>query len=167
MRLLKPRYWHELFEAGVFLKALNSVWELLGGVFLLTFARGTLPRIVVFFSRSELIGDHDRDDLVFRFVDTQLVHLLMVNTRTFVAIYLLFHGIVNAFLSYNLFRNRLWAYPFAITFASLFLVYQIYRLAHTHSGILLTVSIFDVCFIILTWHEYRHQKGKLPHVVAS
>jgi uncharacterized membrane protein len=165
MRLLRQKYWHELFEAGVFLKALNSAWEMFGGVFLLTFARGALPHIVVFFSQSELLGDHDRDDLVFRFVDTQLMHLSLVNTRTFVGVYLLFHGLMNAFLAYNLYRNRLWAYPLSISFVSLFFVYQIYRLAHTHSGILLAVSIFDLCFIALTWHEYQFQKNK--HAAAS
>ena len=165
MQLLKQKYWHELFEAGVFLKALNSVWELLGGVFLLTLARGALPRAVVFFGRTELVGD--RDDVILRFVDTQLMHLLPVNTRTFVGVYLLFHGIVNAFLAYNLYRNRLWAYPLSMAFVSLFLIYQLYRLAHTHSGVLLAVSIFDLCFIVLTWHEYRYQKHKLAHASAS
>jgi uncharacterized membrane protein len=157
-QFLKQQYWHELFEAGVILKALNSVWELLGGVFLLTFARGALPRIFVFFSSHELLGD--RDDLLFRFVNDQVQHLSVGGTRTFVGVYLLFHGIMNGFLAYNLLRNRLWAYPVMIAFVSLFFVYQIYRLYHTHSLILLAVSIFDICFIILTVHEYRYQLKK-------
>src|SRR5579862_6341784 len=164
MTWLRQHYWHELFEAGVFLKALNSLWEMLGGIFLLTLARGTLPRIVVFFGRSELVGD--RDDLVSRFVDLQLAHLLMVNTRTFVGVYLLFHGIVNAFLAYNLYRNRLWAYPLSLAFVSLFFIYQIYRLYHTHSTILFVVTVFDIFFMILTWHEYRYQLKK-QHVTHT
>ncbi len=165
MKMLKQKYWHELFEAGVFLKALNSVWEILAGIFLLTLARGALPHVVVFFGRNELLGG--RGDLVFHFVNLQLAHLLLVNTRVFVGVYLLFHGIVNAFLALNLFRNRLWAYPAMIAFVSLFLLYQIYRLLHTHSGILLAVSVFDFCFIILTWNEYAYQKHKLLHDAAS
>lgn len=157
-QLLKEHYWHELFEAGVFLKALNSAWELLGGVFLLTFARGWLPRIFIFFSSRELLGD--RDDLLFQLVNTQVNHLAVDGTRLFAGVYLLFHGVVNAFLAYNLFRNRLWAYPVMLAFVSLFFVYQIYRLYHTHSLILLALSVFDVFFIILTWHEYRRQLTK-------
>jgi len=152
---LRQKTWHELFEAGVFLKALNSSWEILGGLFLLMFARGFLPRFVVFLGRTELLGDSD--DFLFKAVNMQVAHLSAGGTRTFVAVYLLFHGIMNAFLAYNLFRNRLWAYPFSIGFVSLFLIYQLYRLAHTHSLVLLAISIFDIAFLVLTWHEYRYQ----------
>lgn len=160
---LRELYWHELFEAGVFLKALNSVWELLGGVFLLTFAKGALPRLVVLFSRTELLGD--RDDLLFRTVMLQLNHLSVGGTRTFVGVYLLFHGVMNAFLAYNLYRSRLWAYPVSMAFVSLFLVYQLYRLTHTHSLLLLAISIFDVAFIVLTYHEYRRQQKKQHAII--
>jgi len=163
IRKLRELYWHDLFEAGVFLKALNSAWEMLGGFFLLTFARGALPRLVVFFSRGELLGD--RDDLLFQTVMTQLNHLTAGGTRLFVGIYLLFHGVMNAFLAYNLYRSRLWAYPVSIAFVSLFLIYQLYRLMHTHSLLLLAISIFDVAFIILTWHEYKRQQKKQRAII--
>jgi len=160
---LAQRYWHELFEAGVLLKALNSVWEILGGVFLLTFARGWVPRLFIFFSSRELLGD--REDFLFQFVSTQVNHLAVDGTRIFAGIYLLFHGLMNAFLAYNLFRNRLWAYPVMLAFVSVFFVYQVYRLYHTHSLLLLAISVFDIAFIVLTVHEYRYQRAK--HHAAS
>jgi uncharacterized membrane protein len=160
---LRELYWHELFEAGVFLKALNSIWELLGGIFLLTFARGAVPRLIVFFSRTELLGD--RDDLLFRTVMTQLTHLNAGGTRIFVGVYLLFHAVMNAFLAYNLYRDRLWAFPVSITFTSLFLIYQLYRLSHTHSLLLLAISIFDIAFIVVTYHEYKRQQKKQHAVI--
>ena len=164
MTWFRQKYWHELFEAGVFLKALNSVWELLGGVFLLTFARGWLPRIFIFFSSRELLGD--RDDFLFQLVNAQVNHLAVDGTRLFVGAYLLFHGLMNAFLAYHLFRNRLWAYPTTLAFVSLFFVYQIYRLYHTHSLLLLAISVFDICFMVLTWHEYRYQLQKRHGALA-
>src|SRR5579872_6890453 len=103
MKLLQQKYWHELFEAGVFLKALNSVWEILGGIFLLLTLRGWFAAVFVFFSRVELLDD--RDDVIFQLINTQLQHLSAGSTRTFVGVYLLFHGVVNAFLAYNLYRN--------------------------------------------------------------
>src|SRR5205807_89789 len=106
---------------------------------------------------SELLGD--RDDLLFRFAQRHLVEL-SVGTRTFVGIYLLFHGLMNMFLAYNLYRNRLWAYPLSIAFTSVFFIYQMYRLTHTHSLILLVATVFDIFFILLTWHEYQHQLQK-------
>ena len=44
---------------------------------------------------------------------------------------------MNLFLSYNLFKKHLWAYPFSMVFTSTFFIYQVYRLAHTHSLVLL------------------------------
>jgi uncharacterized membrane protein len=155
-RKLKNLILHDLFEAGVLIKAINSIWEILGGIFLLTMLRSWLTRIFIVFSQSQLLGDHD--DLLFRAVNEQAHHLANVHTRTFVGIYLLFHGLMNAFLAYNLYRNRLWAYPVMIGFISIFFVYQVYRLYHTHSAILLLVSAFDLAFIYLTWHEYVYQK---------
>jgi uncharacterized membrane protein len=156
---LKQRYWHELFEAGVFFKALNSMWEILGGIFLLTRLHSWLTHAFIFLSNSELLGDHN--DFFFHFVTGQAAHLDVGSTRIFVGIYLLFHGFMNAFLAYNLYRNRLWAYPLSVAFVSLFLVYQVYRLFHTHSPLLFAITVFDIFFIILTLHEYRFQKRKL------
>lgn len=163
MTWLRQKYWHELFEAGVFLKAFNSVWELFGAVFILFTPRTYFTQLIVSLSNSELLGD--RDDIFSNYIHDQLMHLA-VSTRTFVGFYLLFHGIINMFLAYNLYRNRLWAYPLSIGFVSLFLVYQIYRLSHTHSTLLLAITVFDFFFIILTWHEYRYQLSK-HHALPS
>ena len=157
-RFLRQQVWHELFEAGVLFKALNSVWEMLGGIFLLTRLHTWLTLFFVRLSQMQLLGD--RDDFLFRTLNAQVHHLDAVSTRTFVGLYLLFHGVMNAFLAYNLYRNRLWAYPTMIGFISIFFVYQIYRLMHTHSPLLLLVSIIDIAFIVLTWHEWRYQLRK-------
>ena len=85
---------------------------------------------------------------------------LSLSTRGFVGVYLLFHGLMNMFLAYNLYRNRLWSYPLSIAFTSVFFIYQLYRLAHTHSLILLVVTIFDIFFILFTYHEYHYQKRR-------
>jgi uncharacterized membrane protein len=164
MQWLRQKYWHELFEVGILFKALNSLWETLGGLFLLLTIRGPLAGAFVYLSNSELLGD--RDDLLFHLVHTQLVSLSL-STRTFVGIYLLFHGLMNMFLAYNLYRNRLWAYPLSIAFTSIFLLYQVYRLYHTHSLVLLTVTIFDLFFILFTWHEYHYQKRRQTHAAAA
>ena len=157
-RLLKQQYWHDFFEIGVATKAFNSLLELLGGSFLLLTLHGWFTRTFIFISSSELLGDSD--DVLFHFATSELHNLAEANTRTFVGIYLLFHGSMNAFLAYNLFRNRLWAYPLSVVFVALFFVYQMYRLYHTHSPVLAAVSVLDVIFAILTIHEYRYQLKK-------
>src|ERR1700690_1760869 len=108
MKWLRETYWHQLFEAGVFFKGLNSIWETLTGIFLLTALRNWFTHTFVYVSTQEFLGN--RDDFPFTYAQT---HLMQVppNSRVFIGVYLLFHGLMNAFLSYNLYRNRLWAYP--------------------------------------------------------
>ncbi|OGC88772.1 hypothetical protein A2419_03375 [Candidatus Adlerbacteria bacterium RIFOXYC1_FULL_48_26] len=156
-RLFTQRFWHELFEAGVFLKAVNSLWETSVGLYLLSSVHPTLRGWFVFFTKEEFLGG--RDEFIFQYISNHL-NQLSLSTKNFVGLYLLFHGLLNMFLSYNLYRNRLWAYPVSIGITSLFLVYQSYRLFHTHSLILLCVTIFDIAFIYLTWHEYKYQLHK-------
>ncbi len=165
-KLFTQHFWHELFEAGVLLKALNSLWETSAGIFLLSSVHPILRNSFIFFSREQYLGG-SRDDFLFRYITEHLNHL-SVSTKNFVGLYLLFHGLLNMFLAYNLYKNRLWAYPFSMGVTSLFLIYQLYRLAHTHSIVLLCITIFDVAFIYLTWHEYnyqlrRHHKESHPH----
>ncbi len=158
MRLLQQKYWHRLFETGVLLKAISSVWETTGSILILFAAHRWAPHIVGWLERAS--AARDRDDILYKIVADQLSQLTVVNTRIFVGSYLLFHGILNVFLVYNLFRNRLWAYPVTIGFSLMFLIYQVYRFTHTHSPILLAATLFDAVFIYLTWHEYRYQKRR-------
>ncbi len=153
---MKQKFWHELFEAGVGLKAFNSVWEILAGSLLLSHVHGVLTRWLVSVSNATMFG-YQHTAPMAHFVGNQAQHLAVDSTRIFVGAYLLFHGLVNAFMAYYLFRNRLWAYPVAVVLVSLFFIYQLYHLYHVPSWTLGLVSIFDFVFIILTWHEYQHQ----------
>lgn len=153
--LLKEKYWHELFETGILLKAFNSAWETVGGFLLLSNTRGWFPHLFVLLTRAVFLGG--RGGLVLTMINSN-VHHLSQSTQLFVAIYLLFHGIMNMFLSYNLYKDHLWAYPCSMAFTSIFFVYQTYRLLHTHSLVLLIVSVLDLFFIVLTWHEYKRQR---------
>ncbi len=143
MQWRKDLVWHDLFEAGVALKALNGVWESIGGILFVTVGSRWLAIL------------SGRFALVNRYF-SPISH----STQIFVSAYLLVHGIVNLFLAYYLFRNRLWAYPAAIAFTALVWVYEVYRVMHTHSIILLIVAIFDPIFIVLTIHEYFRQLRK-------
>lgn len=163
-RILSQKFWHELFEAGVFLKALNSIWETGAGLLLLGSVHPMFGGRLFFFTREEFLGG--RDDILFRTV-SQYLNTLSVSTKNFIGLYLLLHGLLNMFLAYNLYKNRIWAYPAAMAVVSVFLVYQVYRLFHTHSLILLGVTLFDVAFVILTWHEYRAQLARTNTNVVS
>jgi uncharacterized membrane protein len=78
----------------------------------------------------------------------------------FAVFYLLFHGVVNVFLAVNLLKNRIWAYPWAITVFSLFIIYQIFRYLHTHSILLLAFTIFDIFIVFIISLEYYKRSKK-------
>ncbi len=155
------RYWHTTFELGVLLKAFNGVWEIISGVAVLFISRATLSRWVDVLAQRELAED-PRDVLT-----NAISHSLQTapaGAMTFAGIYILFHGLLNIFLVVQLYRKKLWAYIFTIWAISISVVYQIYRISLHHSPLLSLLTILDILFVVLTWHEYLHQKKKLRMV---
>lgn len=59
----------------------------------------------------------------------------------------------------ELFRDRLWAYPFTIITLAVFVCYQVYRFALTHSLVMILLTLFDLLVVVLTSLEYRKQKS--------
>ena len=50
---------------------------------------------------------------------------------------------------------------------SLFVLYQQYRYAHTHSAALIVLSVLDGIIIILTWFEYKRLVATNSFAVQS
>jgi uncharacterized membrane protein len=141
---------HRVFRVSVWLKALNALLEIVGGTLLLFTDK--LANIISILTQRELIEDpHD-------FFATIIQHSLPYLTEyayVFAALYLLSHGLVKAILSFGLLRAKLWAYPTAIIFFVLFIIYQCYRYTYTHSAFLIVLTVFDLAVVFLTWHEYQ------------
>jgi uncharacterized membrane protein len=155
---MQEKRWHELFEIGIVIKAVNGVWETIVGTTFLFISKNAINRLLLHLSRGELLEDpHGR---LINFIAYSLSHL-STNVKIFAAAYILAHGILNIFLAYELYRERLWAYPAAIVFILLFMSYQIHRIARTHSLVLAVITIFDALFVIVAWHEYQYKK-RLP-----
>jgi len=150
-------YLHALFEAGVAIKAFNGLWETVSGFLALTLPHPMIMSGYFALTHGELLEDpHDwLVDVIARF-------LLNVpqGTRTFIGLYILFHGIANLFLAYNLYRQRLWAYPATLVVLASFLIYQFYRIALFHSLTLTALTFIDIIFLVLLVHEYKHQLEK-------
>lgn len=147
------KYIHRAFTIGLIFKGFNSLLEIIGGVlFLFTFKITSLIESLI---QSELIEDPTD------FFATYLQHYmpyLSVHTQLYASFYLLSHGIIKIVLVIFLFQKKLWAYPATIGVLSLFILYQVYRLAHTHSLTLFFLTLFDILLIWLTWHEYQVMK---------
>lgn len=82
---------------------------------------------------------------------------LSTNTKIFVAIYILAHGVLNIFLSIQLYREKIWAYRATFVIMTGFVIYQLIRIYTYHSAMLITLTAIDLLFMALLWHEYRYK----------
>ncbi len=158
MNILKEKNWHRLFELGITLKGINGVLETVGGLTILLVSKNSIGRIILHFTRGELV--EDPNDPLIHFLTNYMQHLSS-NTKTFAAIYILTHGLLNLFLVTQLYRERLWAYLVTIGFMIIFMSYQLVRISHNHSLILTLITIWDVIFVSITWHEYKYRKSQI------
>jgi uncharacterized membrane protein len=92
-------------------------------------------------------------------------HSLTAGGRIFGALYLVSHGIIKIVLVVAVLLNRLWAYPWMITFLGVFIVYQTYRLFGRFSIGLFALTVFDVFVLWLTYIEYNRHRHK--HLTQS
>ena len=80
----------------------------------------------------------------------------------FLAFYIILWGVIDIFLSINLLRQNLWAFSVGMYIISLLILYECYRLLHTHSIILALVIIVDIFWVFLIRKEYL----KLKHGIS-
>jgi uncharacterized membrane protein len=146
---------HQIFEFGIFVKFFNSVWEIGSGLFILFLSKEAINKIFYFLASSELLEDpHD----FFINFSLGILQNLSHSTQIFIVVYLLVHGFLNLFLAIQLYRDKIWAYLVTIAIMVVFMFYQIHRIILYHSPVLIVITIFDILFIILTWHEYNRKK---------
>lgn len=141
---------HVLFLISVISKGFSGLLELLGGLFL--FSSSAFTEVIIFLTEHEL-GEDPRDFLANKVIE--FLPYVSVNTQLFAAWYFLIHGIFNITLVVCLLLKRLWAYPAAMAFHSSFIVYQLYRYTHTHSVVLILLSLYDALVVFLIWREYQ------------
>ncbi len=146
---------HITFEVSIFFKGLDGVLEIVGGLLLFFVKPETISRIVIALTQHEL--SEDRHDIIASYL-VRLAHDFSSSSQVFAGLYLLSHGVIKVFLVESLLRGRLWAYPTAIMFFMLFIVYQMYRYYLDPSIGMIVLSILDLVVIGLTWLEYGRLK---------
>ena len=143
---------HRVFTLGIWLKGLDGVLEMIGGVLLLMTSPSTLNRLVVALTQHELGEDpHDWLATTLR----QTAAQLSLSTQLFGSLYLFVHGLLKLLIVAGLWRGYRWAYPLAIVALLLLIAYQCFRLSSHFSAGLLALTLFDSVIVGLTWREYR------------
>lgn len=139
----KQKIWHSLFEASVVIKAINGAWETICGFAILLMSSSAISSVFASYNKS---ADH-----------------VSSGAKNLAGIYILAHGLINIFLAYHLYRDRVWAFWVSLVFFSASIVYLAYRSLGHQSVMLYALILFDIVFIVLTWHEYKYRKNlKLP-----
>ncbi len=141
------------FDISLWLKAIFAFLETLIGITAFFVTKKALLSFTAWVFRSELVDDPN--DAFANYL-LHMAQSISLNSQDFVGIYLLAHGIVKLWLIVGLLRKRLWYYTVAITVFGLFIAYQLYSWAFTHSLWLLVLTALDLIVIGLTWHEYRY-----------
>jgi uncharacterized membrane protein len=149
---------HRLLRIGIFLKGVEGVLEILGGLIFFYVHAATVTNTVTAITQDELTEEPGN------FIANFLLHWsqgLTSDSKLFIALFLLVHGLVNLILVLGLMRRKIWAYPSAMAIFIVFVLYQIYRFINGPSFILSGAIIFDVIFIALIAREYRHARKGL------
>ena len=149
---------HKLFLAGIILKAVDGILELIGGFFLLITNSNTLYSIVNSIFRGELIEDPAD------FIANYFLHFfqnLPKSAIIFAAIYLLAHGLIKLGIVTGLLSKKLWAHTTAGIILLLIVIYQIFRLTPHFSILLLFLTIIDIIIIVLVVLENRRIKKSI------
>lgn len=144
-----------LFRLSILLKGLDAILEIAGAIALWVVSPGFIASAVHFLTQDEIA--QDPHDLIANWLRHAAARFSF-SSEHFIAIYLFAHGLIKIALVVALLRNRLWAYPLAITVFLGFIAYQIYRFTFTGGVGLILLTVFDLFLIVLIWLEYRAQR---------
>jgi uncharacterized membrane protein len=148
---------HWLYLLGIWIKGIDGVLEVIGGVLLLLVKQSALNTLIAQLTQHELATDHG--DWVVVHIREAVSHLSS-DTKLFASAYLLGHGVIKSFLVWGgLLRRKLWAFPTALTVIGAFIGYQTYRVIHRYSLGLICLTVLDAIVFALIWREYRMIKG--------
>ncbi|MDI2030717.1 DUF2127 domain-containing protein [Saccharopolyspora sp. TS4A08] len=147
-----PTLTDKLFRVAVWLKGLDAVTQLLGGVLLIFFSPRELTRIAHGVVTRDLLGP-PTGALAGHFEEA--VQHFAGGTRAFVIGYLLVHGLIKLVLVIALLREAVRWYPVAITALGLFVLFELVRGVQTHSLVLPALTALDIVIIVLVIKEYR------------
>jgi uncharacterized membrane protein len=145
-----------LFRLGVWIKGIDGILEIVGGVALALVDPTRLDQLAMFLTQRELGGG--TGDRIATLLHTLVQHLSS-RTVLFGCVYLLGHGVAKVILMIGLLKNLRWAYPTAEIFLLVFIGYEAYRLSVQYSLPLLAVLLLDTMVLVLVWREQRQRWG--------
>lgn len=147
----------KIFEIGILIKTFFGFFEILGGIILGISGKLIMNNFIIDLAQQEIA--EDPHDLIANSL-IKMAQNLSSDSHIFAILYLVLHGVINIFLAVGLLKNKIWAYPWAMSFYGIFMIYQVYRYLHTYSILLLILTLFDAFVVSAIWLEYKKHKIK-------
>ncbi|HEX3627162.1 MAG TPA: DUF2127 domain-containing protein [Verrucomicrobiae bacterium] len=148
----REKWFHRLFEIGIWIKGIDGLVEVIGGILLLSVSLEALNHYIIDLVQTEI--EKDSGDLIVNVLQHAAEHLTKSSKLT-AGIYLLGNGAVKLFLATCVLLRQLWCYPIAIVIMTIFILLQCGRLGFHFSWSMLIATIIDVGITLLIWREYR------------
>lgn len=142
----------KLFFIGMYWRIFYGFLRVLFGIALLKVVGSPLLTVIHDFMGYELT--ESPSDILFSAVNLLLSEHSFYVTY-FLAFYFIFWGVIDMLLSYNLIKEKRWAFPVSFVLIGLFILYSIFRFTHTHSLLLFYVIILDAVILWLIYKEYQ------------
>jgi uncharacterized membrane protein len=159
----KGKIIHILFLISVWIKGVAGSLETLAGILCFFVSPATIESLIISLTAPEL--SENPNDLIATTLRHAVRHY-SADTALFAGVYLVIHGLIKIFLVAGLLAGKLWAYPLSLWFLGAFIVYQCYRYTHTHSVLLILLTVFDLAVVYLIWREYQmHKRIYVSHEV--
>lgn len=155
MEAIIRKFIDKAFEIVILAKSFFGVIEILTGIILAISGRLNMNTLIVNLAKQEILED-PRDFLANYLISA--LNNFSAGMYLFAVIYITFHGVVNIFLAVSLAKNKIWAYPCAISAFGIFIIYQIYKYFHTYSNLLLVLIILDIIIVVIIYLEYKNKR---------
>jgi len=155
---ISEKTYYSIFRAGVVIKALIALGELIAGVAVLFISPARISQFIYALGGVELA--EDPGDFIWKIISGGLKDFSATSQWVWSFIFLS-HGIVKMFLLGGLWERKLWAYPTSALIFTGFVFYQFYLLNVTTSVLMWLITVFDIVLIGLILHEYGIRKKQL------
>jgi uncharacterized membrane protein len=143
---------NKLFTFGMWWRIAYGFLRIIFGLALLRVVGLPLVSVITSLMGHELV--EDPSDILYAFASHALgQHPVYISY--FLAIYFIFWGVLDVVLSYNLLKDKIWAFSSSLILIGGFIMYELFRFSHTHSFILLYIICLDVAIFWLIKREYK------------
>lgn len=148
----REKFLHYLFKGTVIFKGADGILDVISSIVLTCVPAHNRINILPFLVRKELIDDPD--DILSNYLMNLSQHFLP-GTIKFIILYLAIHGLIKIGLALALWNDNPKLFRIAGVVLTISIGYQMYRFTHTHSILLLTVTVIDMLTMVLLQHEYN------------